>query len=47
MRAAVVVVLLAVHNLVTNLWFPDRWYVPVNLAHNGLLPFLPVFNVGY
>ncbi len=29
--------MLVVHNLVTNLWFTDRWYVPVNLATAGLL----------
>ena len=28
---------LVVHNLVTNLWFSDRWYVPVNLATAGVL----------
>jgi membrane protease YdiL (CAAX protease family) len=33
---ALVVGLLVVHNLMTNLWFPDRWtYVPVNLATAG------------
>ncbi len=35
--ALVVVGLLVVHNLVTNLWFTDRWYVPVNLATAALL----------
>lgn len=33
----VVLGVLVVHNLVTNLWFTDRWYVPVNLATAGLL----------
>ncbi len=37
MRVAAVLVLLVVHNLVTNLWFPDRWYVPVNLATAGVV----------
>ncbi len=37
---ALVVGVLVVHNLVTNLWFPDRWYVPVNLATAGLLLWL-------
>lgn len=33
----VVLGVLVVHNLVTNLWFTDRWYVRVNLATAGLL----------
>lgn len=40
MTVAVVVGVLVVHNLVSNLWVPDRWYVPVNLATAGLLVFL-------
>jgi CAAX protease family protein len=32
-----VVVLLVVHNLLTNLWAKDRWYVPANLATAGVL----------
>jgi len=28
---------LVVHNLLTNLWFSDRWYVPVNLATAAFL----------
>jgi membrane protease YdiL (CAAX protease family) len=32
-----VVGLLVVHNLVTNLWARDRWYVPANLATAGVL----------
>jgi membrane protease YdiL (CAAX protease family) len=36
-RVAGVLVLLAVHNLVTNLWFSDRGYVPVNLATAGVV----------
>jgi membrane protease YdiL (CAAX protease family) len=33
---AVVLGVLVVHNLMTNLWFTDRWtYVPVNLATAG------------
>ncbi|MGI8983798.1 MAG: CPBP family glutamic-type intramembrane protease [Acidimicrobiales bacterium] len=38
MTAAIVVGVLVVHNLLTNLWFTDRWawaYVPVNLATAG------------
>ncbi len=35
MRVAAVLALLVVHNLLTNLWFRDRWYVPVNLATAG------------
>ena len=38
MRVAAVVAVLVLHNLVTNLWFTDRWtYVPVNLATAGVL----------
>jgi membrane protease YdiL (CAAX protease family) len=32
-----VVVVLVVHNLLTNLWAKDRWYVPANLATSGVL----------
>jgi membrane protease YdiL (CAAX protease family) len=32
-----VVALLVVHNLLTNLWAKDRWYVPANLATAGVL----------
>lgn len=32
-----VVAVLVVHNLVTNLWARDRWYVRLNLATAGLL----------
>lgn len=36
MRAGVVLGVLVIHNIVTNLWFSDRWtYVPVNLATAG------------
>ena len=36
MRVALVLGILVLHNLLTNLWFPDRWtYVPVNLATAG------------
>ncbi len=35
MTVAAVLVLLVIHNVVTNLWFRDRWYVPVNLATAG------------
>lgn len=36
MRVAVVLGVLVLHNLLTNLWFTDRWtYVPVNLATAG------------
>jgi membrane protease YdiL (CAAX protease family) len=35
-RVALVVGILVIHNLLTNLWFTDRWsYVPVNLATAG------------
>jgi membrane protease YdiL (CAAX protease family) len=35
-RVTVVLAALVLHNLVTNLWFTDRWsYVPVNLATVG------------
>jgi membrane protease YdiL (CAAX protease family) len=35
---AVVLAVLVLHNLVTNLWFTDRWlYVPVNLATAAVL----------
>ena len=37
MITVAVVGTLVVHNLLTNLWFSDRWYVPVNLATAGLL----------
>ena len=37
MRAAFVVGLLVVHNLLTNLWFTGRWYVRVNLATAALV----------
>ena len=38
MRVAVVLGVLVLHNLLTNLWFPDRWpYVPVNLATAAVL----------
>jgi uncharacterized protein len=36
-RAAAVVAVLVVHNLVTNLWAQDRWYVRINLATAVLL----------
>jgi uncharacterized protein len=36
-RAAFVVGVLVVHNLVTNLWFGGRWYVRVNLATAALV----------
>ena len=32
MTEVAIVGLLVVHNLVTNLWLSDRWYVPVNVA---------------
>ena len=32
MTEVAIVGLLVVHNLVTNLWSSDRWYVPVNMA---------------
>ena len=32
-----VVVVLVVHNLLTNLWAKDRWYIPANLATAGVL----------
>lgn len=32
MTEVAVVALLVVHNLLTNLWLSDRWYVPVNVA---------------
>lgn len=36
MRVALVLGILVLHNLVTNLWFGDRWpYVPGNLATAG------------
>ena len=36
MTVALILGVLVVHNLMTNLWFPDRWtYVPVNLATAG------------
>ena len=36
MTVAVVLGVLVLHNLLTNLWFTDRWtYVPVNLATAG------------
>ena len=36
MRVALVLGVLVLHNLLTNLWFTDRWtYVPVNLATAG------------
>ena len=36
MRVALVLAVLVFHNIVTNLWFTDRWtYVPVNLATAG------------
>ena len=36
MRVAAVLGILVLHNLLTNLWFTDRWpYVPVNLATAG------------
>lgn len=36
LTAALVVGVLVLHNLLTNLWFTDRWtYVPVNLATAG------------
>lgn len=36
MRVAVVLGILVLHNLLTNLWFTDRWpYVPLNLATAG------------
>ena len=36
MTVAVVLGILVLHNLLTNLWFTDRWtYVPVNLATAG------------
>ena len=36
MTVALVLAVLVLHNLVTNLWFTDRWsYVPVNLATAG------------
>ena len=36
MTVALVVGVLVLHNLLTNLWFTDRWtYVPVNLATAG------------
>lgn len=36
MTVALVLGVLVVHNLMTNLWFTDRWtYVPVNLATAG------------
>lgn len=36
MRVALVLGILVLHNLLTNLWFTDRWtYVPVNLATAG------------
>ena len=37
MRAALVVGVLVVHNLVTNLWFTGQWYVRVNLATAALV----------
>ena len=37
MRVAAVLALLVVHNLVTNLWFSGRGYVPVNLATAGVV----------
>ena len=40
MTVGLVVGVLVVHNLVTNLWFIDRGYVPVNLATAGLLVWL-------
>ena len=36
MTVALVIGILVLHNLLTNLWFTDRWtYVPVNLATAG------------
>ncbi len=35
--AVVAVGLLAAHNVVTNLWARERWYVPVNLVTAGVL----------
>ena len=32
MTEVAIVGLLVIHNLVTNLWLSDRWYVPVNVA---------------
>ena len=29
--------LLVIHNLVTNLWFPTRWYVPVHVGTAAVL----------
>ena len=51
MTVAVVVGILVLHNLLTNLWFTDRWtYVPVNLAvaFRAVLPTLvsPVAAAG-
>lgn len=37
MRVAAVLAVLVVHNLLTNLWFTDRWYVRVNLATAGVV----------
>lgn len=38
MTVAVVLGILVLHNLLTNLWFTDRWaYVPVNLVTAGAL----------
>ena len=40
MTEVAIVGLLVVHNLVTNLWLSDRWYVPVNGATAAVLVFL-------
>ena len=37
---AAVVALLVVHNLVTNLWAADRWYVRASLATAGAVAVL-------